>query len=426
MKFMHEKFSSYIFAGAIAVVMITCMALELSVVPSGWANILLRRLVSIAAATAGWWMYRAKPIRIHLSLSHMKMLALLPPAILLGLGKFWYHSLLFPVGAIIVFALMIYTFFDDHVDFSLIGIIITSVAFFKLALAHQDPSNAVFILIGSIVMIVTIFDLKWFFADTDSSIRWKQVVSLILLAATLVLSEAFSEFVLVANAATEQPVAPSLLKTIHFFSGDSLLVYLFITYSFIIFYGWCLVVMNQGIRHYCSVGAMTILTLVLLGDVLKAFDIRAGLPGVGLGVESVLEMSLLLICAFTVLPPDHLLPGGRKYRYEPAYFDFKDYELPDDFDFEDSDYEEEPEDTNDEKNKSTDYVEFLNWATAILEFVTLYTTLTDCNRDIALEKELDMWQKVWFEHTERITDAYQEKLDTHFQQFCEKCEVFKR
>lgn len=408
MKYNHVKIASFAFVAAFNVVLIMGMALQIYIAPACWMIILTRRLVSIGVAAAGCWIcYRIKPVlRLILLLKDVKMLVLLLPMILLAAGRYWYHPVLFPVGAVFVLFSMIYTFRDDHVEFAFVGIVSLSVLFAAEALSNGNPANAISIFVGGAMAIVTAYDVKWYYLESFR-IRTKQVIALFLLAATAVVFGVLPELGQIVGDAlvngVEGFVAPSLLEMTYLCFGKIVFWVLIMCLSGILVYGWDLVLLNRSTKHHYAVAAMTLLTVWIVGDVLKIYGIDVGLPTIGLGMENALEISLWLMCA-TILPLDHLFPNGWQYCYDPADFDFEAFEVPEDFNFEESE----------------DQAEAMVQADAIVEFVILYTTLTDCERDITPEEELEMWEKIWFYHNERITGAYEKKLFEHFQKFCEK------
>ena len=428
MKLTHEKFASFVFAGAIALVMIMGMALQVYVAPAYWMSILIRRLVSIVVVAAGWWVcYRIKPVlRLILLLKDVKMLALLLPMVLLAVGWYWYHSVLFPAGAVFVLFSMIYAFRDDHVEFALLGIATFAVYFAVESLGNCNPANAITILAGGVMAIVTAYDVKWFYV-ASFRMKTKQVIALFLLAATAVFFGVIPELGQIvgdtlANGG-QGPITPSLLEMTCLCFGKADFWILIVSLSVILVYGWILVLLNRGLKHHYAVAAMTIMTAWILGDVLKI----VGFPTIGLGTGNALEMCLWLTCAIAILPPEYLFPDDWQYHYDPTDFDFEGYEVPEDFDFEDlDDCEEAPDDTDGNEEKATDYMDFWDRVNSMFDFAVLYTTLTNPERDLAPDEELEMWEKVYFKYNERISDRYEDKLFTQFQNFCQKTEVFKK
>lgn len=423
MKLTHEKFASYMFTAGIALVIIMGTALQMYIAPVYWMTILTRRLVSIGVVAAGYCIcYRIKPaLRLILLLNDVKMLVLLLAMVLLAVGRYWYNPVLFPVGAVFVLFSMIYTFRNDRVEFAFVGIVSFAVFFATEALDNCNPASAISILVGGTMAIVTAYDVKWYYLESFR-IKTKQVIALFLLAATAVVFGVLPELgQIVGNAlvnGVEGFVAPSLLEMTYLCFGKIVFWVLIMSLSVILVYGWDLVLLNRSTKHHYAVAAMTLLTVWIVGDVLKIYGIDVGLTTIGLGMENALEISLWLMCA-TILPLDHLFPNGWQYCYDPADFDFEAFEVPEDFNF------EEFEDTDDYEKKSEDHAEAMARADAIAEFVILYTTLTDYERDITPEEELEMWEKIWFYHNERITDTNEKKLFEHFQKFCEKSEVMK-
>ena len=388
-KITHEKLSNYAFVGGILLLLITGTALQIIINPLQWSKILIHTGIPIAISFFCWWMFsRTKLVlRIIHFVSEVKTLAVLFPLLLLTGSQFLYHSVLFPVCSLLVITTLIYIFNDSRAEETLFSIVITTLAFTATAILRgRNLANAAMIFGGGAVMILTCYDLEWFFSDAKY-IRIKQLVALLVLVVTVIFAGTAPDMWMAMDSALingrEYHFDASFLEMIYAGFGKTGLYITVVVYSVTLVYGWELVRLNNGLIHHYSVAAMLILTTWIIGDVLKTWGIEIGFLALGIGMGSSLEIGLWFTLVFCVLPPDRLIPGGKQHRYKIALKD---------------------------EEKLSDYS----------NFYILYSILTDPKLGFDPRDELEMWQELWFEHADIIPDDLLEDLQERFRVFCQK------
>lgn len=187
----HERLSNYTFTGSILLLMIIGTTLQIIYAPVHWGEILMHRVIPIVISSICYWLLSRSKLALRLihSVKNVKLLAILLPFLLLTGSQYLYHSVLFPILAIFGITTSIYIFQDDPMENALFGIVVTTLVFAATAVMRGNHLvNALTIFAGGAVMLITCYDLEWFFIDAHF-IRTKQCIALLVLATALLFSE---------------------------------------------------------------------------------------------------------------------------------------------------------------------------------------------------------------------------------------------